>query len=312
MCFDGFDEVNIAPTYRLRLHTASSSYGIEVASRLGVKDEVINRAKQYIEEKKVLDKEIKLDLLNKAIEENEHIKINLKEKELELDLLKEELRNQIERNKSLRSNIIKEAELEKEKLIIKAKEEIEDIFKEFKDAENKKLHQVISAKKNIDDILSSNEEDDDEIVSLNVGDEVEIIESKIRGKVTRIKKDRVTILTDLGLSVDTKAVGIRKVTIIKKKKEKVYTPDLVSMMKRVPTECNVIGLTVKEAVEIISKYLDDCVSLHYKQVRLIHGSGTGRLRSGIHEYLKKSPYVDSYRLGGGGEGGVGATVVYLK
>ena len=83
-------------------------------------------------------------------------------------------------------------------------------------------------------------------------------------------------------------------------------------MKKVSTECNVIGMTVKEAIEVISKYLDDCTVVHYKQCRIVHGCGTGKLRSGVHEYLKKCPYVESYRLGGMGEGGVGATVVTLK
>ena len=83
-------------------------------------------------------------------------------------------------------------------------------------------------------------------------------------------------------------------------------------MKKVPTECNVIGLTVKEAIDVISKYLDDATTVHFKQVRIIHGCGTGKLRQGVHEYLKKSSYVESFRLGGAGEGGVGATVVTLK
>lgn len=95
-------------------------------------------------------------------------------------------------------------------------------------------------------------------------------------------------------------------------KPQVYVPDFVASMKKVSTECNVIGLTVKEAIEVIDKYLDDAIAVHYKQVRIIHGSGTGKLRTGIHQYLKKKDFVDSIRLGGQGEGGVGATIVYFK
>ena len=306
-----FDEKNICPTYKLRLHAASSSYGIEVSQRLGLNEKVIQRAKEYIENRKLTDKEIKLEYLNKKIEEVEKLKTELLQKEHELDLLKKDLHEQNEKNKEIRNRILQSAEEEKEKIVQEAKEEIDRIFEDFKNLENKKLHQVIEAKHLIEGKVKIQEEEYEEADVL-INDQVEIIASKTKGKVIRIDKERVTLLTEDGLTIQTKKNAIRKCQIIKKKFKKVYTPDILSSMKNVPTECNVIGYTVQDALPIIKKYLDDAVTVHYKQVRIIHGSGTGRLRAGIQEYLKKSPYVESFRLGGGGEGGVGATVVYLK
>ena len=77
-------------------------------------------------------------------------------------------------------------------------------------------------------------------------------------------------------------------------------------------ECNVIGMRVAEAVAVIDKYLDNAILAKVYQVRLIHGMGTGKLRQGIHDYLKRNQRVESYTMGGQGEGGLGATIVKLK
>lgn len=306
-----FDEKEIRPTYRLRLHVASSSYGIEVASRLGLQTRVVERAKSYIEEKKQSDKEIRLEHLNQVIAETEVLKADLLEKEKESEKMRLYLKDQEEKNKEIRNRILEEAREEKRKIVEEAKEEIDAVFREFRNLENKKLHQVIDAKRKIDEKAETEEE---EYAEANVipGDSVEVIASKTRGKVIRVDKDRVSVLLDSGMTLMTKRSAIRKCQVVPKRKSADYTPDIVASMKRVPTECNVIGMTVKEALEIVSKYLDDCVSVHYKQVRIIHGSGTGKLRAGVQNYLKTSPYVESFRLGVGGEGGVGATVVTLK
>ena len=236
-----FDEKNIKPTYKLRLFVASSSYGIEVSERFGLQKQVIERAREYIEKRKITDKEIKIEILNKKIEENENIKVTLLEKEAELEKLKKQLNNELQTNKQIRNNILLEAEEEKKKIIDEAKEEIDNIFNEFKNLENVKLHQVISAKRKIDDKLNIINDEYDEDEQVQVNDYVEIIASKTRGKVTRIDNKKVTIVTDNNLTIHTKLNAIRKVEIIKKKKQYVYTPDFISNKKKVPTECNVIG-----------------------------------------------------------------------
>lgn len=307
-----YDEKEMKPTYKLLLHVASPSYGIEVAERLGLQLDVINNAKEYIVDRKNNDKDIKLEELNKTINETEKLKLLLESQKEELETLRKKLNNEIKENENIRREIISNAEVEKQKIIENAKQEIDEIFNEFKNLEQVKLHQVISAKRKIDEkaVVEEIEETADE--EIQVGDIVEITSSKVKGKVKYIDNNRLSVITDAGLIIQVKKNNVRKCQVIKKTKPQVYVPDFVASMKKVSTECNVIGLTVKEAIEIIDKYLDDAIAVHYKQVRIIHGSGTGKLRTGIHQYLKKKEFVDSIRLGGQGEGGVGATIVYFK
>lgn len=82
--------------------------------------------------------------------------------------------------------------------------------------------------------------------------------------------------------------------------------------KNVPLEINIIGLNVLEAEPIIDKYLDDCIQAKLTEVRIVHGKGSGKLREGVHQFLKKHPHVKNFRLGTFGEGEMGATVVSLK
>ena len=82
--------------------------------------------------------------------------------------------------------------------------------------------------------------------------------------------------------------------------------------QNVASEINVIGLTVDQALPIVDKYLDDCYMANLENARIVHGKGTGRLRDGIHSFLKKNPHVKSYRMGTYGEGEMGVTVVSFK
>ena len=88
--------------------------------------------------------------------------------------------------------------------------------------------------------------------------------------------------------------------------------DLYKKSKNISPEINVIGQTVDEAIFVIDKYLDDCSLAKLKTVRIVHGKGTGKLRTGIHAFLKKHPHVKSFRLGTFGEGEMGVTIVELK
>jgi DNA mismatch repair protein MutS2 len=112
------------------------------------------------------------------------------------------------------------------------------------------------------------------------------------------------------MNINVKANDLIPHTLQVEKKEKKKSTG--GSMKYVAMELNIIGMHVDEGLILVDKYLDSCALVHHKSVRIIHGHGTGALRSAVHEYLKKCKYVESFRLGGPGEGGVGATVVTLK
>jgi DNA mismatch repair protein MutS2 len=85
----------------------------------------------------------------------------------------------------------------------------------------------------------------------------------------------------------------------------------ISKSRNIKPEINVIGLNVEEAVFVVDKFLDDCSLAKLQTVRIVHGKGTGKLKNGIHQFLKKHPHVKSMRMGTYGEGEMGVTVVEL-
>ena len=307
-----FDEENIAPTYRLRLGVAGKSYGLEMSKRMGLKKEILDTSYAYIEDKKKTDKEITLALLQKRLEENESIQLSLKEKEEEINKRIKNLEHEKRNLLKLQDKIKEEAEVEKAKIIENAKEEIDKIFDQFKNKENYKMHEVITAKHNLDLLRDYEEEEDISNYVPSINDYVRADDFNVTGRVIRVKGDTVTLLTDQGLNLSVKINSLTKIKATKKeKKEKTYTPSF-KLDKRVPLECNIVGFRVEEGLREIDAYLSDAIAARYTEVRLIHGSGTGVLRSAVHEYLKKRKDIKSFRLGGLGEGGVGATVVYLR
>jgi len=86
----------------------------------------------------------------------------------------------------------------------------------------------------------------------------------------------------------------------------------MSKSSSISTEINVLGKTVDEAVSILEKYLDDAAIAHLKSVRIVHGKGTGALRKGIHQYLKRCKHAAAFRLAEFGEGDAGVTIVDIK
>lgn len=137
-------------------------------------------------------------------------------------------------------------------------------------------------------------------------------DSQIVGRVVRLKGNNLTLLTPEGMSIQTKLTRVKKVMPLKAPTKHYAPSGDPTIMASVKPEHNVIGMHVDEALESVEKYLDNARVRHLKTVRIIHGSGTGALRNAIHQYLKNQDFVESYRLGGGSEGGVGATVVTLK
>ena len=97
-----------------------------------------------------------------------------------------------------------------------------------------------------------------------------------------------------------------------KLKKNISSFNNISKAKTVKPEINVIGYTVDEAIFVVDKFLDDCYLAKLEIARIVHGKGTGKLRSGIHQFLKTNPHVKSFRNGTFGEGEMGVTIVELK
>ena len=307
-----FDEEKLLPTYKIKVGMPGKSYGVDVASRLGMPEHIIDNAKNYLANHQEQNLDNAINKLEKQFILNEKLteELNSKLKNIEA---KEVESNKILANiDKIKEEAMLEAEEQKEELLKKARIEIDSILKELKENEIK-LHTITAAKKALENLETEEIEVDSPNQEVEINDYVKIKDTNMQGKIIRKVKNNITVITQEGLSINTTTNKVIKTMApAKKVAPRMTKGDQMIFKQSVPLELNVIGLHVDEALEKVEKYLDTCLARKIKSCRLIHGSGTGALRSAIHNYLKTLKSVDSFRLGGAGEGGVGATVVTFK
>ena len=301
-----FDEENLVPTYHFKMGAPGRSYGIEVASRYGISDEIISEAKTYISSHSNSESDELIASLQKKVENASKLEEALKQEKLEVE---QEAKRLVVDRKNLeekRNKLLSSVELEKEELIEETKSKIDEIMKVLSTGDVK-LHDVIALKKKVEELEASNEIETFK-EDIKVNDHVSIPSLEIYGIVKRIKGDKATVNSDSGISLEIDVSRLHKVIkaeirTVTKPKNKV---DLD--LRSVPLELNIIGLHADEGKEKLVKYLDDCRMKHMSKVRIIHGFGSGALRKMVHAYLSTQKDL-TYSLADGYEGGGGATVV---
>lgn len=303
-----FDEDSLTPLYKIILGVSGKSYAYDISSKLGLDNFILLDAKKYEEYySKEQDKLI-------AKLEDEISTIKKREEKLLLEIeenkkLQEEL---INKNKEIEEKLLEIEEKAQEQIddkIIEALESIDDIVNEIKnkDKEEIKMNEWIDAKKKIKEFHKEKKE---EVIenkeNLQVGDNVLVTTINKVGKITRITNNKYMVNVN-GLTLTLEKNKLKFVSALKEEKQKANVK-VGSGLKSVNYELNIIGLTVQEAMPKVIKHLDNAKLVHMKQVRIIHGFGTGALRNAVHEYLKKQKHIE-YRYGGPTEGGQGATIV---
>ena len=305
-----FNEEKLLPTYKFKYAAPGHSYALDVASRYGIPLDILNEARNYLENNRTDESQQLLFILQKKIEEITILEEELKKKEKELADLSKKLDSEQKLLKERREKLLEDVENEKRQIIEKAKKEVEEIIAALSKGDLK-LHEVIELKAKLEQL-----EDSADVIIYNediqVGDYVSIPSLNLSGIVKRIKEGKATIASDGGMTLNVAIDKLhkleRKPTVTKVKKSESYD----SFMKLdVGLELNIIGYRVDEARIAINKYLDDCRVKHFKTVRIIHGFGSGALRKLTHEILSKQKDL-TYTLGGASDGGGGATVVTFK
>ncbi|MBQ9730954.1 MAG: endonuclease MutS2 [Bacilli bacterium] len=305
-----FNHELLKPTYKLQSGMSGRSYAFEIALNLGLRKDVIENAITLKNEYSS-----KTDLL---LEQLDRKKEEIFQKEQELELLKLQLEENIKQNEKKKQELVDKEEKLKEQaasmiddMVLDAMQEVDELLKDIKarDIKDVKMHEAINIKSKLKKINEVDEEDEESSLVFNVGDSVKVKSLNKTGKVTRVSKDHCFVSLN-GMNIKVKSNDLMPFALQEEKKEKKKSTG--GSMKYVAMELNIIGMHVDESLILVDKYLDSCALVHHKSVRIIHGHGTGALRGAVHEYLKKCKYVESFRLGGPGEGGVGATVVTLK
>ena len=305
-----FDEEKLLPTYKFRQGAPGMSYALDVATRYGISLEIVNEAKAFIAQSARSDSNELISILQKKLDQANKLEDELNRKKREMEQLEKKLASDQELLKTRRDKLLEDVNEEKQEIINRAKEEVDEILSALS-KDGTKLHEVIELKKKLEQL-----QDAPETISYNeeiqVNDYVEIPSLGISGRVIRFNGNKAHINSDSGLSFDVEKDRLHKIEPPKtnKVKKSVSSVDL-SLSTNVGLELNIIGLRVEEASNELIKYIDACRLKHLSQVRIIHGFGSGALRKMTREYLDKQKDL-TYRAGDGSEGGGGATVVIFK
>ncbi|MCI5745836.1 MAG: Smr/MutS family protein [Erysipelotrichaceae bacterium] len=311
----GFNEDTLLPTYRLLLDVIGRSYALEISSRLGLNENIIDKARHYKSAShNTLDSIIdelskKLNSINLELEKINKQKHELEEKSA---LLTEEKNKFLEQQKAF----LNKSNQEKDEMLFEAQEQIQQIVNEFKDSLQKdglKPHLKNNALNKLALLSTNNDENNNDCnENIKVNDEVIITSLSKIGIVKDIKNDKCIVDYGNG-TIKVSLNDLKKNTnkkVINKKVVKLQAHEAVS--RNVPLSLMLVGMHVDEALIALRNYIDAAMLVRYQQVRIVHGYGTGALRKAVHEYLKSCKYVESFHLGGFNEGGSGATVVILR
>lgn len=309
-----FDLDTLSPTYRLLLGVPGKSMAFEIGKKLGLNEKILENAQSKMESSHVDTEELLKNIYNdKSTIEKEKEKI-LKES-AEIEELKKSLSAQKNKQENEYAEIINTAKLEAKNILLSTKKEANDIIKELSNNKNtdkirnklnEKIKSIKPEIKQNNNLLSSNEIKLNMNVFINtLGQEGIIISKPNRNNTVTVQVGNAKMQVNIKNLSPAKPAKPNKIIINSK-----IDSNLKS--KTATTEINVLGYTVDEATFVIDKFLDDCALSNIKVARIVHGKGTGALRSGIHAFLKFHPHVSSFRLGTFGEGEMGVTIVNIK
>ena len=323
-----FDVETLAPTYRLLIGIPGKSNAFAISKRLGLSQFIIDNAKKHIDTESVKFEDVISELeKNRILSEREKDKAQSIKQEAEN--IKKEMakRNKILDEKT--EKILEKARAEAKKIIEDAKRETEDALKQIKKAQKMKdlteaNREMERARQKINKKSKENAENKSEKPSVNtkapksvkLGDSVEIVSMGQKGTVVTLP-DRSGALT-VKVGIMKLKSNLSDLRLIKEEKPKQKQKRASGGMgdgakyMNVSTELDLRGENIEDSIYILEKFLDDAVLSSLTQVRIIHGKGTGALRQGIHQYLRKQPRVESFALASYGEGDSGVTIVKLK
>jgi len=319
-----FDIENLKPTYRLLLGIPGKSNAFAISEKLGIKKEIIDKAKVLMNKndvefeellKKIYDEKISIEATKLEIEKN----LN------QIELLRKNLERDDSKLKKQEHEIIDKAKTEARDILLEAKAEATKIINEMRQIESEsdnidklnelrnRLHTSIKEKavKNKVENVAVNPLPPDLI---KPGQKVYITNLEQNGIIVSNITKTSEVQVQIGL-IKTK-VNIKYLELPRNikndlTKSEVKSNPKVSKTRTANSEINVIGLTVDEALPLVDKFIDDCFLAKLQTARIVHGKGTGKLRHAIQTHLKNNKRIKSYRTGTYGEGEMGVTIIEL-
>ena len=311
-----FDFEKLKPTYRFIIGLPGKSNAINISAKLGLEQSIIDEASSLLEVN-TKENNLFIDKLSESIREYDY-KLEYINRTLdEIDEVKQTLDTNLQKYEEYKESLYNDLSIELNREIEEKKEEMLEIYKEFKDNTSLKQHEV-------NDLLHSMDKSKNNIrlqrklenqpkfacSEIKVGDDVLVLSYNQRATVLEISGNTLQIKMG-AMKLNIKKKEVRKIDSEPEVATRYVSTSNVSS-KKVGIDINVIGLNTEEAIREIEDYMDKVILQGYDTFTIIHGLGSGILRKNIGEYLKNNRYVASYRTGGQNEGGMGATVVEMK
>lgn len=320
-----FDINTLSPTYRLLVGIPGRSNAFAIAERLGLDRSIIEHARGEVGEE-----DQRVESMIATLEENrlttEAERQSAEEHRREVEVLRRKLEDERSRFEDQRARLMEKAEQDAREAVAKARREAEEIIAELRrlaleERGSVKDHKLIDARRRLDEAVPQlagkarrAAATADKPAKLEPGDEVLVVSLGQKGHIVELSGDKEAFVQ----------LGIMKMKVAKDDLQKIKSAatkapkqQVAAGVKRtrddnVRMELDLRGSNLEDSIIEVDRFLDESFLSNFGQVYIIHGKGTGVLRTGIQEFLRKHKHVKSYRIGNYGEGGTGVTVVELK
>ena len=324
-----FDVESLRPTYRLLIGIPGKSNAFAISSRLGLPDFLIEDAKKHLSAKDISFEDI--------IAELEHSRVTLEKEQMEIQSYKEEirkLRNELQKKQEnidqRKEKLLKDANDKAAAILQEAKDYADETIKNFhkfgkanisiKDMEQQRSRlreKIDAAQSKSQSTTTAKPKKKVKADKLHIGDKVRVLSLNLEGTVSTLPNAKGDLFVQMGIL--RSQVNVRDLEFIGEAENFAASKSMsgsgkirMSKSALISTEINLIGMTVDEAMGHLDKYLDDAYLAHVPSVRIVHGKGTGALRTAVQQHLKRCKYIKSYRLGTFGEGDAGVTIAEFK
>lgn len=322
-----FDVESLRPTYRLLIGIPGKSNAFAISSRLGLEDFLIEDAKKRINAQDVSFEDMMAELQDsrvKLLNEQEEIT----RYKSEIRTLRDALQKKQDRIDERKEKILSDAAAQANAILQEAKDYADETMKNFHkfgkasisvkdmEAERARLREKIKENDSRTAKAAPKPKKKLKAASLHIGDRVRVLSLNLEGTVSTLPNPKGDLFVQMGIL--RSQVNINDLEYIGEAEnlQKGMTTGggklRMSKSAAVSTEINLIGMTVDEAIAHLDKYLDDAYLAHVPSVRIVHGKGTGALRTAVHQYLKRYKHIKSFRLGTFGEGDAGVTIAEFK
>lgn len=320
-----FDVETLKPTYRLLIGIPGKSNAFEISKRLGLSEEVINRAKNNISSDNLEFEDLIRDLQEKSILASRDAR-EAKRIKLEAEKIKSKYEEKLKKLEDVREKAYIEAKREAKNIIASAKDEADEILKAMRELERlgiaeggrarlekerKKLKDSLEKKEA--SLIKQRENQGEEITQVILGMDAYLPSLNQNVIIVSMPDSKGEVQVEAGImKINVKLKDLRKLNNKNNNKKEKKRRELKLNLARIDSKIDLRGLDAEEACFRTDKYLDEAYMANLGEVSIVHGKGTGVLRKAINDMLKKHPHVKNYRLGEYGEGGDGVTIVTLK